>query len=105
MVVGGHGSSNMVVGGGQGGSNMGDRPGRVIDHSWVSLTLGNMLNWTVLGNIFWANDTVGHSGVVVGVVVAGDGVACSNGDNVRSNGVNKRGGNMAVRVGSSGIGA
>merc|ERR1719347_2379941 len=104
MVVGGHGSSNMVVGGGQGGSNMGDRPGRVIDHSWVSLTLGNMLNWTVLGNIFWADATVyTHSGVVVGVVVAGDGVAGSNGD-VRSNGVNKRGGNMAVRVGSSGIG-
>jgi len=105
IVICGQGGGNMVVGGGQGGGNMGNRPGRVVDQSGVSLTLDNVLNWTVLGNIFWAKDTFGHSGVVVGVVVAGDGVATNSGDNVRSKGVNKRGGNMAVRVGSSGIGA
>jgi len=105
VVGGGQGGGNMVVGGGQGGGNMGNRPGRVVDQSGVSLTLDNVLNWTVLGNIFWAKDTFEHSGVVVGVVVAGDGVATNSGDNMRSKGVNKRGGNMAVRVGSSGIGA
>merc|ERR1712088_767994 len=73
MVVSGQGS-NMVVGGGQrrgnsiGGSKIGVDQSRVS----LSLTLDNMLNWTILGNIFWAIDTVGHSSIVVGVVVAGD---------------------------------
>merc|ERR1739838_850351 len=122
MVVGcSQGGGNMVVGCGQGGGNMvvggGQRRGNGIggskrsnigvDQSGVSLslTLDNMLNWTVLGNIFRAIDTIGHSSVVVGVVVAGD-----SGDN-RGNSVDiwgskssdKWSGNMAVRVGSSSI--
>merc|ERR1712115_155213 len=94
MAVSGHGSnmSNMVVGGGKGrGNSVGGskRSSMEVDQSGVSfgLTLDNMLDWTILGNIFWAIDTIGHSSVVVGVVVAGD----------------KGGGNMAVRVGSSSI--
>merc|ERR1712013_877848 len=100
-----------------------------VDQSGVSfgLTLDNMLDWTILGNIFWAIDTIGHSSVVVGVVVAGESVAGNSGDNVGGNSVDiwggnsvdkwggnisdkgggnisdKGGGNMAVRVGSSSI--
>merc|ERR1719384_1043473 len=108
MVVSGQGS-NMVVGGGQrrgnniGGSKIGVDQSRVS----LSLTLDNMLNWTILGNIFWAIDTIGHSSVVVGVVVAGDNVAGNSGDNMGGNSVDiwdssdKWCGNMAVRVGSS----
>merc|ERR1712123_498586 len=68
----GVGNRYMVVGGGQRGSNR-----SVVDKSWVSLslTLDNMLNSTVLGNIRWTIDTIGHSGVVVGAVVAGHSVA------------------------------
>merc|ERR1719232_690456 len=82
----------MVVGGGEGrGNSVGGskRSSMGVDQSGVSfgLTLDNMLDWTILGNIFWAKDTIGHSSVVVGVVVAGD----------------SGGGNMAVRVGSSSI--
>merc|ERR1712106_247562 len=101
VVGGGQRGGNMVVGGGQWGSNMavgGQRRGNsiggskrsnniggsigwdsVVDKSWVSLslslTLDNVLNGTVLGNIRWSVDTVGHSSVVGGAVVAGDGVA------------------------------
>merc|ERR1712106_1092595 len=90
VVVGCQRCGNMVVGGGQrrgnsiGGSkrsnNIGGSKGwdSVVDKSWVSLsislTLDNMLNGTVLGNIRWSIDTVGHSSVVGGAVVAGDGV-------------------------------
>merc|ERR1719402_320254 len=118
MVVSGQGS-NMVVGGGQrrgnsiGGSKIGVDQSRVS----LSLTLDNMLNWTILGNIFWAIDTIGHSSVVVGVVVAGDSVAGNSGDNVGGNSGDNVGGNsvdiwdssdkwcgnMAVRVGSSSV--
>merc|ERR1719278_1414228 len=109
MVVSGQGS-NMVVGGGQrrgnsiGGSKIGVDQSRVS----LSLTLDNMLNWTILGNIFGAIDTIGHSSVVVGVVVAGDSVAGNSGDNGGnsvdiwgSKSSDKWCGNMAVRVGSS----
>merc|ERR1719400_1016959 len=118
MVVSGQGS-NMVVGGGQrrgnciGGSKIGVDQSRVS----LSLTLDNMLNWTILGNIFWAIDTIGHSSVVVGAVVAGDSVAGNSGGNVGGNSVDIWGsnsvdiwdssdkwcGNMAVRVGSSSV--
>jgi len=127
VVIGcGQGGGNMVVGCGQGGGNMvvggGQRRGNGIggskrsnigvDQSGVSLslTLDNMLNWTVLGNIFRAIDTIGHSSVVVGVVVAGDSVAGNSGDNGGnsvdiwgSKSSDKWSGNMAVRVGSSSI--
>merc|ERR1712115_433949 len=134
MAVSGHGSnmSNMVVGGGEGRGNSvgGSKRGSMgVDQSGVSfgLTLDNMLDWTILGNIFWAIDTIGHSSAAVGVVVAGDSVAGNSGDNVGGNSVDKWGGNssdegggnisdkgggnisdkggskMAVRVGSSSI--
>merc|ERR1712013_422843 len=126
MAVSGHGSnmSNMVVGGGEGrGNSVGGskRSSMGVDQSGVSfgLTLDNMLDWTILGNIFWAIDTIGHSSVVVGVVVAGESVAGNSGDNVGGNSgdiwggnsvdkwggniSDKGGGNMAVRVGSSSI--
>merc|ERR1712123_428959 len=123
MAVGGQRCGNMVVGGGQrrgnsiGGSkrsnNIGGSIGwdSVVDKSWVSLsislTLDNMLNGTVLGNIRWSIDTVGHSSVVGGAVVAGDGVAGKSTDNWGNNMVvvvsgqrgsnssDKWGGNMA----------
>merc|ERR1719312_1832243 len=60
MAVSGHGSnmSNMVVGGGEGrGNSVGGskRSSMGVDQSGVSfgLTLDNMLDWTILGNIFW----------------------------------------------------
>merc|ERR1719320_2090688 len=60
MAVRGHGSnmSNMVVGCGEGrGNSVGGskRSSMGVDQSGVSfgLTLDNMLDWTILGNIFW----------------------------------------------------
>merc|ERR1712123_156499 len=101
VVGGGQRGSNMVVGGGQRGANMvvsgsqgrsdsvGGSKRSVVDKSWVSLSLGltldNMLNSTVLGNIRWTIDTIGHSGVVVGAVVAGHSVAGKSMDKGRSN--------------------
>merc|ERR1711892_1659444 len=112
VVSGGQRGDNMVVGGGQRGGNMvvggGQRRGNsiggskrsnniggsigwdsVVDKSWVSLsislTLDNVLNGTVLGNIRWSIDTVGHSSVVGGAVVAGDGVAGKGTDNWGNN--------------------
>merc|ERR1712106_1274794 len=101
MAVGGQRGCNVVVGGGQrrgnsiGGSkrsnNIGGSKGwdSVVDKSWVSLsislTLDNVLNGTVLGNIRWSIDTVGHSSVVGGAVVAGDGVAGKGTDNWGNN--------------------
>merc|ERR1719225_806797 len=117
MVVSGQGSNMSSIGDGRGNSIGGSKIG--VDQSRVSLslTLDNMLNWTILGNIFWAIDTIGHSSVVVGVVVAGDSVAGNSGDNVGGNSVDIWGsnsvdiwdssdkwcGNMAVRVGSSSV--
>merc|ERR1712002_72804 len=107
--------NNVVVGGGQRrGNGIGGSKRSIIgvDQSRVSLSLAldNMLNWTVLGDIFWAIDTIGHSSVVVGVVVAGDGVAGNSGHNGGnsvdiwgSKSSDKWSGNMAVRVGSSSI--
>merc|ERR1719384_1500393 len=102
--------NNVVIGGGQGGGNMvvsGQGSNMVVGGGQrrvsLSLTLDNMLNWTILGNIFWAIDTIGHSSVVVGVVVAGDSVAGNSGDNMGGNSVDiwdssdKWCGNMAVR--------
>merc|ERR1712128_157366 len=91
VVVSGQRGGNMVVGGGQRGGNMagsgcqrrGNSIGRskrsnniggsigwdsVVDKSWISLslTLDNVLNGTVLGNIRWSVDTIGHSSVVGG---------------------------------------
>merc|ERR1712128_119584 len=101
VVCGGQRGDNMVVGGGQrrgnsiGGSkrsnNIGGSIGwdSVVDKSWVSLsislTLDNVLNGSVLGNIRWSVDTVGHSSVVGGAVVAGDGVAGKGTDNWGNN--------------------
>merc|ERR1719445_2371903 len=108
MAVSGHGSnmSNMVVGGGEGrGNSVGGskRSSMGVDQSGVSfgLTLDNMLDWTILGNIFWANDTIGHSSELVGVVVAGDSVAGNSGDNVGGNSVDKWGGNSSDKGGSN----
>merc|ERR1711981_1327944 len=132
MVVCGQGSGNMVVCGQGSGNRVGGSKRRnnigAVDQGWVSLslTLDNMLNRTVLGNIRWAIHTVGHSSVVLWVVVAGNGVAGNNRggnssdnrrnnaldkwggnslDNWGSNSPDKRSGNMAVRVGSGSIGA
>merc|ERR1711892_119637 len=101
MVVGGQRCGNMVVGGGQwrgnsiGGSKRSNKIGGSIgwdsdvDKSWVSLsislTLDNVLNGTVLRNIRWSVDTVGHSSVMGGAVVAGDGVAGKSTDNWGNN--------------------
>merc|ERR1719347_2210386 len=98
--------SNMVVGGGEGrGNSVGgsERSSMGVDQSGVSfgLTLDNMLDWTILGNIFWAKDTIGHSSVVVGVVVAGDSVAGNSGDNVGGNSVDIWGGNISDKGGSN----
>merc|ERR1719232_2130244 len=108
MAVSGHGSnmSNMVVGGGEGrGNSVGGskRSSMGVDQSGVSfgLTLDNMLDWTILGNIFWAKDTIGHSSEVVGVVVAGDGVAGNSGDNVGGNSVDIWGGNSVDEWGGN----
>merc|ERR1711892_1208618 len=117
VVSGGQRGDNMVVGGGQRGGNMvvggGQRRGNsiggskrsnniggsigwdsVVDKSWISLsislTLDNVLNGTILGNIRWSIDTVGHSSVVGGAVVACDGVA--------GKGTNNWGNNMVVVV-------
>merc|ERR1712066_764931 len=140
MVVCGQGSGNMVVCGQGSGNSVGGSKRRnnigAVDQGWVSLslTLDNMLNRTVLGNIRWAIHTVGNSSVVLWVVVAGNGVAGNNRggnssdnrrnnaldkgssnspdkwggnslDNWGSNSPDKRSGNMAVRVGSGSIGA
>merc|ERR1719278_2462177 len=106
VVIGaGQGGSNMVVGGGQrrgnsiGGSKIGVDQSRVS----LSLTLDNMLNWTILGNIFWAIDTIGHSSVVVGAVVAGDSVAGNSGDNVGGNSVDIWGSNSVNIWGSNSV--
>merc|ERR1719209_1388159 len=105
MVVCCQGSGNMVVCCGQGRSNcIGGSKRRnnigAVDQGWVSLslTLHNMLNRTVLGNIRWAIHTVGHSSVVLWVVVAGNGVAGNNrggnsSDNRRNNALDKRSSN------------
>merc|ERR1712106_342949 len=91
VVSGGQRSSNMVVGVGQRSNNIGGSIGwdSVVDKSWVSLsislTLDNVLNGTVLDNIRWSIDTVGHSSVVGGAVVAGDGVAGKGTDNWGNN--------------------
>merc|ERR1711993_210068 len=45
-----------------------------------SLTLNDVLNGTVLGNIAGAENAVGDSGVLLRVVVVGDGVAGDGGD-------------------------
>merc|ERR1711970_1095577 len=111
-VVCGQGSGNMVVccqgrsnsvGGSKRRNNIG-----VVDQGWVSLslTLDNMLNRTVLGNIRWAIHTVGHSSVVLWVVVAGNGVAGNNrggnsSDNRRNNALDKGSGNSPDNRGSN----
>jgi len=46
-----------------------------------SLTLDDVLNGTVLGNIAGAENSVGDSGVLLRVVVVGDGVAGDGSDN------------------------
>merc|ERR1739848_677220 len=113
MVVCGQGSGNMVVCGGQGRSySIGGSKRRnnigAVDQGWVSLslTLDNMLNRTVLGNIRWAIHTVGHSSVVLWVVVAGNSVAVNNrrgnsSDNRRNNALDKRSGNSPDNRGSN----
>merc|ERR1712128_239261 len=121
MAVGGQRGCNVVVGGGQGrgnsiggskrSNNIGGSIGwdSVVDKSWfslsISLTLDNVLNGTVLGNIRWSVDTVGHSSVVGGAVVAGDGVAGKGTDNWGNNMVvvvsSQRGSNSSDSWGSN----
>merc|ERR1712123_421381 len=119
MVVGGGQRRGNSIGGSKRSSNIGGSIGwdSVVDKSWVSLsislTLDNVLNGTVLGNIRWSIDTVGHSSVVGGAVVAGDGVAGKSTDNWGNNMVvvvsgqrgsnssDKWGGNMAEMAISS----
>merc|ERR1712106_593206 len=121
MAVGGQRGCNVVVGGGQrrgnsiGGSkrsnNIGGSIGwdSVVDKSWVSLsislTLDNVFNGTVLGNIRWSIDTVGHSSVVGGAVVAGDSVDGKGTDNWGNNMVevvsSQRGSNSSDDRGSN----
>merc|ERR1712128_21440 len=121
MAVGGQRGCNVVVGGGQGrgnsiggskrSNNIGGSIGwdSVVDKSWfslsISLTLDNVLNGTVLGNIRWSVDTVGHSSVVGGAVVAGDGVAGKSTDNWGNNMVvvvsGQRGSNSSDSWGSN----
>merc|ERR1712106_1086386 len=121
MVVGGQRGCNVVVGGGQrrgnsiGGSKRSNNIrgsigwDSVVDKNWVSLsislTLDNVLNSTVLGNIRWSIDTVGHSSVVGGAVVAGDGVAGKGTDNWGNNVVvvvsDQRGSNSSDNGGSN----
>merc|ERR1711892_547128 len=104
VVGGGQRGGNMVVGGSQGGSNsVGGCKRSVVDKSWVSLslTLDNMLNSTVLGNIRWTIDTIGHSGVVVGAVVAGHSVAGQSMDKGRSNSSDNWGSNSSDNWGSN----
>merc|ERR1712154_113951 len=64
-----------------------------------SLTLNDVLNGTVLGNIAGAENAVGDSGVLLRIVVVGDGVAGDGGDGgvvdnrvVDSGAVDNRGG-------------
>merc|ERR1712123_551013 len=113
VVGGGQRGSNMVVGGGQRGGNMvvsgsqgrsdsvGGSKRSVVDKSWVGLRLDNMLNSTVLGNIRWTIDTIGHSGVVVGAVVAGHSVAGKSMDKGRSNSSDNWGSNSSDNWGSN----
>merc|ERR1712106_982602 len=121
MVVGGQRGCNVVVGGGQrrgnsigGSKRSNDIRGSigwdsVVDKNWVSLsislTLNNVLNGSVLGNIRWSIDTVGHSSVVGGAVVAGDGVAGKGTDNWGNNVVvvvsGQRGSNSSDNGGSN----
>jgi len=106
VVGGGQRGGNTVIGGSQGGSNsIGGSKRSVVDKSWVSLSLGltldNMLNSTVLGNIRWTIDTIGHSGVVVGAVVAGHSVAGKSMDKGRSNSSDNWGSNSSDNWGSN----
>merc|ERR1712106_1238914 len=121
MVVGGQRGCNVVVGGGQrrgnsiGGSKRSNNIrgsigwDSVVDKNWVSLsislTLNNVLNGSVLGNIRWSIDTVGHSSVVGGAGVAGDGVAGKSTDNWGNNVVvvvsGQRGSNSSDNGGSN----
>merc|ERR1712061_166061 len=111
MVVVGHGNGKMVVSGGEGRSVGGSKRSNnigVIDQGWVSLslTLDNMFNRTILGNIRWAMHTIGHSSVVLRVVVAGNGVASNNrggnsSDNGRNNALEKGRGNSPDNRGSN----
>jgi hypothetical protein len=64
--------------------------GRVVESSiglGISLTLDNVLNGSVLGNVAGAEYTVGGGSVLLRVVVVGDGVRRSNSSNNRGSGV------------------
>merc|ERR1712214_113279 len=65
-----------------------------------SLTLNDVLNGTVLGNIAGAENAVGDSGVLLRVVVVGDGVAGDGsdvvGDGVAGDGSDNRGDGSVV---------
>merc|ERR1711981_1069252 len=114
MVVCGQGSGNMVVSGQGSGNSVGGSKRRnnigAVDQGWVSLslTLDNMLNRTVLGNIRWAIHTVGNSSVVLWVVVAGNGVAGNNrggnsSDNRRNNALDKGSSNSPDKWGGNSL--
>jgi hypothetical protein len=67
----------------------------------ISLTLHDVLNGTVLGDVAGAEKTVGGGGVLLGVVVVGDGVAGNGGSNDGGGGVGYSGSsNGSVGVGN-----
>lgn len=67
----------------------------------ISLTLHDVLNGTVLGDVAGAEKTVGGGGVLLGVVVVGDGVAGNGGSNDGGSGVGYSGSsNGSVGVGN-----
>ena len=67
----------------------------------IGLTLHDVLNGSVLGDVAGAENTVGGGGVLLGVVVVGDGVAGNGGSNDGGSGVGDSGSsNGSVGVGN-----
>merc|ERR1719516_583060 len=62
-------SNSIIIGEGKG----------VVDRESISLclslSLDNVLDWSILGNVLWCENTVGDSSVLVGVVVVGHSMA------------------------------
>jgi len=80
-------SGNMAVGADSGDVVVGvDKEGVSLS---LSLPLDNVLDRSILGNVLGANGTIGDSGVVLRVVVVGDGVGGNLGL-----GIHHRAGNM-----------
>jgi len=97
-------SGNMAVGVHSGDVVVGvDKEGVSLS---LSLSLDNVLDRSVLGNVLGANSSVGDSGVVLRVVVVGDGVGGNLGlgiDHRAGNMLNKRGGNRLNHRGGNSL--